>query len=418
MSGIDTEPARLETGTIAGFAIVPLPPRLWVPLATRPASIDPAHLRMGCVKCGDALAEGGLPSGFTPVAPVNGEFASVAEVELSNGQRAPAAELVVNANQSLPAPAGPMDSFTTASEFLDQVSKGGIWAQRQTSPNLILQMTTAIKRPIDLVVCNLLEADGAPLNAALVRSSAPAIMLGAAAIAMALGANAQFVVDEECYQPVADAVRDRRRCRVIELPNDYPQADPTILLYMLTGRRLRPGRLPVEQGVLVLDGFAALALGQYLASSIPMIHVPLVIRERGCGRVHLVSAAVGTPLRFVLQHLGVATSDVIIRAGAVLRDNRLGADAVVGGGEIRFDVSPTPAPTIADPCIRCGWCVAACPTRIHPAGLLEAAQRSDANLAETFGIHACIECGICSYVCPSRLPLLQSIRGMMNDFKL
>jgi electron transport complex protein RnfC len=50
--------------------------------------------------------------------------------------------------------------------------------------------------------------------------------------------------------------------------------------------------------------------------------------------------------------------------------------------------------------------------RIHPAGLLEAAQDNDPDLAESYGLHACIECGICSYVCPSRLPLLPAIREL------
>ena len=50
--------------------------------------------------------------------------------------------------------------------------------------------------------------------------------------------------------------------------------------------------------------------------------------------------------------------------------------------------------------------------RIHPAGLLEAAQADDPELADAYGLAACIECGICNYVCPSRLPLLEGIRTL------
>jgi electron transport complex protein RnfC len=56
----------------------------------------------------------------------------------------------------------------------------------------------------------------------------------------------------------------------------------------------------------------------------------------------------------------------------------------------------------------------ACPTLLHPASALEAAQRNDAVMARRAGIDACIECGLCSYVCPSRLPLLGSIRSMRS----
>jgi electron transport complex protein RnfC len=59
--------------------------------------------------------------------------------------------------------------------------------------------------------------------------------------------------------------------------------------------------------------------------------------------------------------------------------------------------------------------VEACPVRIHPAGLLEAAQDNDIAAAEWYGLQACVECGICSYVCPSRLPLLPAIRELRAD---
>ena len=85
---------------------------------------------------------------------------------------------------------------------------------------------------------------------------------------------------------------------------------------------------------------------------------------------------------------------------------------VIATSELCIDVSPTQPPVNPEPCIRCGWCVQACPSRIHPAGLLEAAQLHDSVLANRYGIDACIECGICSYVCPSRLPLLPAIREL------
>jgi electron transport complex protein RnfC len=68
-----------------------------------------------------------------------------------------------------------------------------------------------------------------------------------------------------------------------------------------------------------------------------------------------------------------------------------------------------------DPCIRCGWCVEACPSSIHPAGLLDASQRRDHAAADRYGISACVECGLCDYVCPSRLPILNGIRMMRKE---
>ena len=92
--------------------------------------------------------------------------------------------------------------------------------------------------------------------------------------------------------------------------------------------------------------------------------------------------------------------------------SRPGDRAVVGGAELTVYVTAPEPDLNPDSCIRSGWCVEGCPVRIHPAGLLEAAQADDAELAEEYGLAACIECGICNFVCPSRLPLLEGIRTL------
>jgi electron transport complex protein RnfC len=104
-----------------------------------------------------------------------------------------------------------------------------------------------------------------------------------------------------------------------------------------------------------------------------------------------------------------------------LRDIRLTPDAVLGSGELTLHVTLPEPVRSPQPCVRCGWCLEACPTRVQPAGVLEAAQRGDYQMAERAGLHACIECGLCTYVCPSRLPLLESIRwwrGLAADTEL
>ncbi|HEX8522733.1 MAG TPA: 4Fe-4S dicluster domain-containing protein [Tepidisphaeraceae bacterium] len=421
MTDVAVPSPQLAPGTIPGFATVPLPRTLFVPLGTSPRSAIEYAIRQGPVVRGGPLSSGNLDAGYTPVAPVAGTVVGTREIELTSGHTILAAEITVDADQPEPSPEETSPFDGNLAQVLERVAEQGVWADRKTTPDLIAQLHAALKRPIETVICNFLEADGAPLNSAILRSGAPLAVAGALALAKVLASRVQFVVDVEQYRPVSRALRKAKAAyaKIIELKNDYPQADPTILLYMLTGRRLRPGRLPVEQGVLMLDAAAALAVGQALVQRRAMTEIPLVIRERGHGRVHLASAPVGTPISHVLASLNIPITNVIIRAGAVLRDVQISPDAIVAGGENRFDVSPVTASADraggADPCIRCGWCVAACPTRIHPAGLLEAAQQNDQALAEFYGLPACIECGICSYVCPSRLPLLSAIRVLRNS---
>jgi electron transport complex protein RnfC len=206
--------------------------------------------------------------------------------------------------------------------------------------------------------------------------------------------------------------REMRRMSIEVVPvlADYPQADPTLLIYTLLRRRLRPGRLPVEQGVLVLDAVSAIAVGRAASREQPMLQTPVGVRDHLRAKSHLLITPIGTTVRRVLEHLNLPHEGVTLLRGDVLRDQPISADAVIAGGELTFHVLPAGVPVVPDPCIRCGWCVQTCPTSVQPAGLLDAAQRNDLQSAEQYGLGACIECGICSYMCPSHLPLLQGIR--------
>ena len=97
------------------------------------------------------------------------------------------------------------------------------------------------------------------------------------------------------------------------------------------------------------------------------------------------------------------------------RQVRVGDDEVVGGGELTLFAAPPQPTVVSSPCVRCGWCIETCPTRCRPAGLLQAAQLQDADLARREGLDACIECGLCTFVCPSRLPLLEGIRRIRRE---
>jgi electron transport complex protein RnfC len=209
-----------------------------------------------------------------------------------------------------------------------------------------------------------------------------------------------------------DRACDDLGVRVDRIINDYPQADPTLLMYTMLGRRLRPGRLPTDQGAVLLDAAAAVAVGRFALSDEPLRCAPLAVRDHVSNQSCYVAAPLGMTLAELLERLGMPWQDRILRGGDLLRDVRVAPDARVGCGELIYHSSGLSAALVPASCIRCGWCVDACPTNVQPATALEAAQRRDPDMAENAGIEACIECGICSYVCPSHLPLLEGIRQM------
>ena len=75
------------------------------------------------------------------------------------------------------------------------------------------------------------------------------------------------------------------------------------------------------------------------------------------------------------------------------------------------DREASPTHGRVQPCIRCGYCLDACPIFLNPAELgLLARNQEFGRMADEFHLMDCFECGSCSFVCPSHLPLVQQFR--------
>jgi Na+-translocating ferredoxin:NAD+ oxidoreductase subunit C len=303
------------------------------------------------------------------------------------------------------------------SEWIDRLAASGVDAKRRTSPHLQAQLLQITRRPIDTVICSVLDVDPrACLNSTIAAHYPRELHAGVTLLTRITGAGqATIVLDDRVPAQWWTTLRPLAKqsgTRLIVLHNDYPQADPTLMLYTLLNRRLRPGRLPVEQGALLFDAAAAVAVGRLVLRGQKNDRLPLAIRDHVRGAAHYPVVDRGTPLTDLLRRYDIEMHRMLIRAGDVLRDMRVAADHRIDTGEHTFHASGLEAAINPDPCIRCGWCIDSCPTGVHPALVLEASQQDDAAMAQRAGIDACIDCGVCAYVCPSMLPLLVGIRTM------
>jgi electron transport complex protein RnfC len=418
--------------------LLDVPTRLQVPLASKQPPGPVAHLAAGSVVAkGQALCQMGVAGSATALAPTSGRVIGSSWVQLLNGHRVPAVDVEADfEDRRAPGEVhdaaraqeqqeqieelgavGPEDLAT----WIDRLREAGVWADRSGSPDLLAQLHYLLRNKVDVIICNLLDDEPTMrLNGTLAVRSSPMLMAGLRLLANLTEARSVLLVVEagsptKWWSPLRREVREaegKARVEIVPVVNDYPQADPTMLLYRLLGRRLRPGRLPVEQRVLMLDAAAAIACGRSVTRGLAMIQVPMVVRDHVHQKSHFVVAPIGMALRHVLEQCDAPFDEVTLRRGAVLRENAVATDAIVAGGDLTLHVMPRQVPPMPDPCIRCSWCVESCPTRVQPAGLLEAAQAGDLELGRHYGLDGCIECGVCSYVCPSRLPLVRGIRSL------
>jgi len=406
--------------TVPTFTPIALPPVLR--LAIDSAAAAPPEGQM--VAAGEAISPAAAAR-TAVVAPCRARVGQVTRIE-SSGVVLARIELVpaLDGDASVPGAAvanASDESFRGASTadfgpWIDRLGNAGVNAARIASPDLIGQLNMALRRPVDTVICGALDSDPTMrVQGALCATYPEDLEAGLTLLAKCCGASRVCVVIE-AWSPAAWTAPLRKVLRggpikPVELANDYPQSDPSLMLYTITRRRLRPGRLPVERATLLLDAAAAIGVGR-AARGRPALPVHMAVRDRSAGMSHYLTTMDGTPLDHILAALPVSRPH-ILRGGDLLRDRRLARDAAMAvAGERIIHVCPPEAIVNPEPCIRCAWCMESCPTRVHPAMLLEAAQENDLARARWAGLDACIECGICVHVCASQLPILDGIRQL------
>jgi electron transport complex protein RnfC len=282
------------------------------------------------------------------------------------------------------------------------------WPDRHNSPNLNEQLK---QTGINTIICSVLDSEPRlRLNAAVAARRSEFVVNGVEEILQRTGAKRAWVVMEaRSPREWSDPIRSIPNAfPVVELPNDYPQADPVLLVKAMTGRDLNPGRLPTEKGVILIDAAGAATVGG-------LSHIPIGVLDHATGKATFLEVAPGMTLADVLAAAGFQTALRVARGGDLLRNRPAPPNQSIGEGENCIHLLTPSEPLDVEACIRCDWCAEVCPTRVKPAWILEAAQRGDKRLAHAGRREACIECGLCEQICPSRLPLLAAIRRVNSD---
>ncbi|GAB6190813.1 electron transport complex subunit RsxC [Desulfocastanea catecholica] len=194
----------------------------------------------------------------------------------------------------------------------------------------------------------------------------------------------------------------------------YPQGSEKQLIHAITGRKVPAMALPSAVGVVVQNVTTAKAIYDAVVYGKPLYEKVVTIAGKGIARPANLQVKIGTKVSDIVKYLGGLQPGL--------------AKVVMGGAMMGFAVSSLEVPVTKttsavlflteeeidtkphSQCIRCGWCLDACPMGLEPKEIGIYVEANRAQDTAQFGVFDCFECGSCAYVCPAKRPLVQFVR--------
>ena len=235
----------------------------------------------------------------------------------------------------------------------------------------------------------------------------------------ATGAEACIIGIEANKQDAADHLEANiptdLPVQVQVVPVKYPQGSEKMLVTSILGKEVPSGGLPIDVGVVVVNVATAAEIGRLLPLGRGIQERVVTIAGPGVKKKGNYLIPIGTPLRYVLEQVGVEEGISEVYLGGPMMGvavSNLDISIVKGSsGVLVFTEREIPKTNKIYPCIKCGACVEACPLSLNPSklGILAKFEGYDL-MASDYHLMDCFECGSCSYVCPSHIPLVQYFR--------
>ena len=245
------------------------------------------------------------------------------------------------------------------------------------------------------------------------------IFMGIKYLMKATGAKNTIIGIEANKQDAADHltkhIPEELPVTVKVLPVKYPQGAEKMLITSILNKEVPSKGFPIEVGVVVVNVATAAEIGRLLPHGRGIQERVITITGPGVKKKGNYLIPVGTPLRYVLEQVGVEEEINELYMGGPMMGmavSNLDISIVKGtSGILVFTKKNLDQSSKIYPCIKCGACLDACPIMLNPSklGILAKFEAYD-EMASDNNLMDCFECGSCTYVCPSHIPLVQYFR--------
>ncbi len=413
-------PLRKGLSTRVPILPAPAPSRVTIPLSSGVAGISarPIVVPGQPVRCGEPIAEPTADGHPYIHASISGQITDIGMYPVA-GSSGPIPCILIERIDSDQAWDGyvaqPDATALPAAEIRRQIASAGIVGLGGALFPTAAKLSSAGQAP--LLLLNGAECEAyISCDDMLLRERAERVVAGGRILCAALGAEL-CVIAIKTDMPEAgvalhealDAAADPRMV-IATVTAKYPAGGERQLIELVFGLEVPAGGYPADVGVICQNVGTAAAVADFFLAGRPLISRIVTITGGGIAEPCNIDARIGTPIADLVQLAGgYSSSPQRLIMGGPMMGIALDDDALPISAATNCVIAATAGEfgeaSAEQPCIRCGFCVEACPAGLMPQELLSAVRRENIALLDSLGLSECIECGACDYACPSHIPL-------------
>lgn len=349
---------------------------------------------------------------------VSGTVTNVAPMLYPGGFHVPTAEIKTDGSQEIHENVKP-PVYSNNKELLEAIRQSGLVGLGGAGFPAHVKLSPPPDKKIDTLIINAAECE--PYITSDYREiieNSWNVMNGISIVMELLGVSNVWIGVEdnkpEAIKELTHLAATSDKINVVTLKSRYPQGAEKMLIYATTGRKVPPGKLPMDVGVVVMNVNSVSFISEYLKTGMPLIKKRVTVDGSAVKNPSNVEVLIGTQLADVFEFCGGFDSVVhkVLMGGPMMGIAQYSLQtSVVKHTNALLAFGREEAKHYAESaCIRCGRCVEACPMNLLPLYINMNSLAGDIEALKKYNPNDCIECGSCSYVCPAKRHLVQSIR--------
>ena len=309
--------------------------------------------------------------------------------------------------------------YSNNKEFLEVIKQSGLVGLGGAGFPAHIKLSPPPDKKIDTLVINGAECE--PYITSDYRESienSQGILGGIEILTEVLGVE-NVVIGIEDNKPKAieiltQMVEKNNKVKVVKLKTRYPQGAEKMLIYALTGRKVPPGKLPSDVGLIVMNVNSVSFINEFIKTGMPLIKKRITVDGSAVNKPANVEVLIGTQLEDVFEFCGgfKETPHKVLMGGPMMgvAQHSLQTSVIKNTNALLAFAEKDAELPQESPCIRCGKCVESCPMSLLPLYLDLNVTKGNIDGLKKYKVNDCVECGCCSFVCPAKRHLVQSMR--------